>query len=237
MCVTTVTAMTARCAQNWPTSVQRCAGAKKISTRPRAWLLSCSPGSNPRSGRVERRAEHPTNGADGHALRFTASGSRRVRPRTRQPQCNHGATTVQNAQPLRDLAMDVITSWTGARADALRQALRMTNEAFAERLGAAVRTVAYWRERSGSVPQPAMQEALDTLLAQAPELARAQFWLILAERERGQASLQPPLAVASPWAAGGEGTSIVPAHATRLVTPGDLSRVRSMRAHLKAIDN
>jgi len=150
--------------------------------------------------------------------------------------------------------MDVITSWTGARADALRQALRMTNEAFAERLGAAVRTVAYWRERSGSVPQPAMQEALDTLLAQAPELARAQFWLILAERERGQASLQPPLAASSrwaaddepahrpahpepPWLSGEEATRAGPAHGTRLVTPGDLTRVRSMRAHLKAIDN
>lgn len=133
--------------------------------------------------------------------------------------------------------MIVVTSWTGGRADALRQALRMTNETFAERLGAAVRTVAYWRQRSGSVPQPVMQEALDTMLAQAPGQARAQFWLILAEREQGRASVQPPLAVASPWAADGEGTSIVPAHATRLVTPGDLSRVRSMRAHLKAIDN
>ena len=77
--------------------------------------------------------------------------------------------------------MDVVTSWTGARADALRRALRMTNEAFAERFPVAVRTVAYWRERPGSVPQPAIQEALDTMLAQAPELARAQFWLIAAQ--------------------------------------------------------
>jgi transcriptional regulator with XRE-family HTH domain len=150
--------------------------------------------------------------------------------------------------------MDVITSWTGARADALRQALRMTNEAFAERLGVAVRTVAYWRARSGSVPQPAMQEALDTALSQAPELARAQFWLILGERERGYVALLPPLAAASRWRTdhevadcssqpelsgppGEEGTLVVPVAPTRLVTPGDLARVRSMRAHLKAIDN
>ena len=41
--------------------------------------------------------------------------------------------------------MDVVSSWTGARAHALQQALRMTNEAFAEHLGAAVRTVTYWQ--------------------------------------------------------------------------------------------
>jgi 8-oxo-dGTP diphosphatase len=49
--------------------------------------------------------------------------------------------------------MDVVSSWTGARADALRRALRMTNEVFAEHLGVAVRTVAYWRARPGSVPK------------------------------------------------------------------------------------
>ena len=91
-----------------------------------------------------------------------------------------------------------------ARADALRQALRMTNEAFAERLPVAVRTVAYWRERPDSVPQPAIQEALDTLLAQAPELARAQFWLIVAEREQVQASPQLPPTAASRWTADDE---------------------------------
>ena len=83
--------------------------------------------------------------------------------------------------------MDVVSSWTGARADSLRRALRMSNEAFAERLGAAVRTVAYWRERPASVPQPVMQAALDTVLAQAPQSVRAQFWLILTERERDRA--------------------------------------------------
>lgn len=150
--------------------------------------------------------------------------------------------------------MDVVSRWTGARADALRQALRMTNEAFAERFPVAVRTVAYWRERPGSVPQPAIQEALDTLLAQAPALARAQFWLIVAEREQVQASTQSPPAAASRAAAddeslcdpprpgpllisGKEDTRPIPAHGPRLITPGDLTRVRSMRAHLKAIDN
>jgi tetratricopeptide (TPR) repeat protein len=78
--------------------------------------------------------------------------------------------------------MEVVASWTGERADALRQAFRMTNESFAEYLGVAVRTVAYWRERPGVTPRPAMQEILDTALARAPEATRSQFSLILAER-------------------------------------------------------
>jgi hypothetical protein len=150
--------------------------------------------------------------------------------------------------------MDVVSSWTGARADALRRALRMTNEAFAEHLGVAVRTVAYWRARPGSVPKPDVQEALDTVLVQAPEPVRAQFWLILAERDRDRVSLQPRLVAASPWPVDDELTrgpahpqsarpfSELPqlsasAYGVRPVTPGDLARVRSMRTHLKAIDN
>jgi transcriptional regulator with XRE-family HTH domain len=39
--------------------------------------------------------------------------------------------------------MNVVASWTGARADALRQALRMTIEDFAGHLGVAARTAAY----------------------------------------------------------------------------------------------
>jgi tetratricopeptide (TPR) repeat protein len=87
--------------------------------------------------------------------------------------------------------MDVVASWTGSRADALRRALRMTNESFAAHLGIAVRTVAYWRERADVIPRPAMQEILDTALARAPASAHNQFWLILAEQRGGQASPEP----------------------------------------------
>ena len=41
----------------------------------------------------------------------------------------------------------VVTEWRAAEAVMLQQALRMTNEAFAERLGAATRTVAKWRSK------------------------------------------------------------------------------------------
>jgi hypothetical protein len=82
--------------------------------------------------------------------------------------------------------MNVVALWTGGRADTLRQALRMTNEAFAEHLGVAVRTVAYWRARPDVVPRPVMQEMLDVALARAPEQVRTLFGLLLAEREQGQ---------------------------------------------------
>jgi hypothetical protein len=84
--------------------------------------------------------------------------------------------------------MEVMASWTGSRADALRQALRMTNETFAGHLGVAVRTVAYWRQRPEVIPRPAMQEILDVALARAAEPARAQFMLLAAERKHGLAS-------------------------------------------------
>jgi hypothetical protein len=81
--------------------------------------------------------------------------------------------------------MNMVASWTGARADTLRQALRMSNEAFAEHLGVAVRTVAYWRERPDVILRPVTQQILDVALTRAPEQVRAHFELLLAEREHG----------------------------------------------------
>jgi hypothetical protein len=76
--------------------------------------------------------------------------------------------------------MQIITTWSAGHADALRQALRMTNESFAEHLGVAVRTVASWRKRPEIVPQPAIQETLDAALERAPDRAKAQFALLVA---------------------------------------------------------
>jgi transcriptional regulator with XRE-family HTH domain len=82
--------------------------------------------------------------------------------------------------------MQVISSWTGGHADALRQALRMTNESFAEHLNVSARTVAYWRKRPGITPQPAIQEALDAALDRAPNRAKAQFSMSVGEAEQGK---------------------------------------------------
>ena len=51
----------------------------------------------------------------------------------------------------------VVTVWSGRETLALRTALRMTVEAFAEHLGVAVRTVAKWEALGPKiVPTPGM---------------------------------------------------------------------------------
>jgi hypothetical protein len=62
-----------------------------------------------------------------------------------QPQCNGSAThpEARGDRPRRDVDR--------MHADALRQALRMTNEEFAEHLSVSARAVACWRARPGSV--------------------------------------------------------------------------------------
>ncbi len=80
--------------------------------------------------------------------------------------------------------MTVIDQWTGRHANALRAAMRMTNEAFAERLGVASRTIAKWRERQEMVPSPQLQEALDTMLQQANDETRARFAANLGVEDR-----------------------------------------------------
>jgi transcriptional regulator with XRE-family HTH domain len=71
--------------------------------------------------------------------------------------------------------MTVIDHWTGRHAHALRAALRLTNEAFAEHLGVSPRTVTKWRERPDMLPSPQLQGALDTSLRQAPPDALERF--------------------------------------------------------------
>src|SRR5215469_4451863 len=76
----------------------------------------------------------------------------------------------------------LVATWTGCRADSLRQAMRMTNESFAEHLGVAVRTVANWRLRPDMIPSPAAQDILDTALTRASERARDHFWALQGAR-------------------------------------------------------
>ncbi|TCC22188.1 helix-turn-helix domain-containing protein [Kribbella speibonae] len=71
--------------------------------------------------------------------------------------------------------MTVIEEWTGRHAHALRTALRLTNEAFADQLGISPRTLTKWRERPELVPSPFLQEALDTYLKKAPPDAHLRF--------------------------------------------------------------
>jgi len=75
--------------------------------------------------------------------------------------------------------MEVVDVWTGQRAHALQRALRFTNEAFAERLGINLRTVAKWHANPDVQLSPEMQEALDTVLFGATEQAKARFGLMM----------------------------------------------------------
>lgn len=81
-----------------------------------------------------------------------------------------------------------MTLWTGVESKALRLTLRMTVEAFAERLGAGVRT-ANWEARRASIkPRPDLQAALETLLEHSSGDERARFWVLLssARAESGE---------------------------------------------------
>ena len=70
---------------------------------------------------------------------------------------------------------------TGIAKTYLRQALRMTNESFAEHLGVAARTVANWRKDPAITPIPAVQETLDAVLERAPDRAKAQFAMLVGQ--------------------------------------------------------
>ncbi len=61
----------------------------------------------------------------------------------------------------------VVAEWRPPDACRLQLALRMTNESFAERLGAAPRTVAKWHANPSMRLTLEMQQALDTMLARA----------------------------------------------------------------------
>jgi hypothetical protein len=80
--------------------------------------------------------------------------------------------------------MQIIEQWTGGQADALRQALRMTLERFAERVEMSPRQVANWRKQPEIVPRPFVQQALDSMLESADDRVKAQFALLVGETHR-----------------------------------------------------
>jgi hypothetical protein len=124
--------------------------------------------------------------------------------------------------------MQVVTTWTGARAHTLRSSLRMTNESYAEHLGVAVRTVAYWRQRPETIPQPAIQETLDAALERAPDRAKAQFAALAGEAEHGS---QPT----------GDVQSLLVSHGAATGPEfGDSEYLQAIRSHIHeivALDN
>jgi transcriptional regulator with XRE-family HTH domain len=142
---------------------------------------------------------------------------------------------MQVARPAlhRQVRMQVITSWTGGQADTLRQALRMTNESFAEYLGVAARTIAYWRKNPEITPTPKIQEALDTALERAPDRAKAQFAALIGQAEHDK----QPGQVESFEVPGGALLGASPGADPEF---GDSDYLQSIRKHIReivALDN
>ena len=74
--------------------------------------------------------------------------------------------------------------WHGQEACHLQAALRLSNEAFAGRLGIAVRTVAAWHDKPETVPRTEMQQILDIALEQAGPGARERFRMLTGDGGR-----------------------------------------------------
>lgn len=79
--------------------------------------------------------------------------------------------------------MDVVGTWTGSTACLLQQAMRMTNEEFAERLGLSDRTITRWHSSPGMSHRPEVQQILDTAYEQAGEAVHRRFALLLRPAE------------------------------------------------------
>lgn len=92
--------------------------------------------------------------------------------------------------------MSVVTGWTGRSACTLQSALRMTNEAFAEHLGVAVRTVSRWHARPEIEPGQEIQSALDTALERCAEAARQRFDSLNTPASNGQVAESLRVAIA-----------------------------------------
>jgi hypothetical protein len=124
--------------------------------------------------------------------------------------------------------MQIVATWTGSSADALRQALRMTNESYADHLGVAVRTVANWRKTPATVPQTETQRILDTALDRAPDRAKAKFAALLGKEDVGV-----------PVARGEQssGASLVPAQRTDFGDDDYLVSVRTRIGTIVEADN
>lgn len=87
--------------------------------------------------------------------------------------------------------MQVITTWTSGHADALRRAMHMTNEGFADHLGVSTRQVANWRKRPDITQQANVQRILDDALENAPERVKAKFAILIGEERGAQSSNDP----------------------------------------------
>ncbi|MFG3046277.1 NUDIX domain-containing protein [Streptomyces sp. NPDC048241] len=74
--------------------------------------------------------------------------------------------------------MDVVDQWTGRAACLLQQAMRLTNEAFAERLGISERTISRWHAQPDMVHRTEVQQILDIAYEEAGPAVQRRFTLL-----------------------------------------------------------
>lgn len=88
--------------------------------------------------------------------------------------------------------MDVVGTWTGRTACLLQQAMRMTHEEFAERLGVSDRTITRWHSAPEKpIHRSETQQILDTAYEQAGEAVQRRFGLLIRPpADHGQAQAQ-----------------------------------------------
>lgn len=102
--------------------------------------------------------------------------------------------------------IDVGERWTGRTACLLQTAMRLSNDAYARRLGIGVRTVASWHQMPERTPNSEMQQLLTIALEKAPTSVRTRFVQMLqrgpqtesddADRAEGRTSHAHALTVA-----------------------------------------
>ncbi|MEU0818906.1 NUDIX hydrolase [Streptomyces mirabilis] len=79
--------------------------------------------------------------------------------------------------------MDTVGTWTGRTACLLQQAMRMTNEEFAERLGLSDRTISRWHSSPAMTHRPEVQQILDLAYEKAGEAVHRRFALLMRPAE------------------------------------------------------
>jgi 8-oxo-dGTP diphosphatase len=72
-----------------------------------------------------------------------------------------------------------VATWTGRTACLLQQAMRMTNEEFAERLGLSDRTISRWHSSPAMTHRPEVQQILDLAYEKAGEAVQRRFALLM----------------------------------------------------------
>ena len=75
--------------------------------------------------------------------------------------------------------MDLVGKWTGRTACLLQEAMRMTNEAFAEHLGLSDRTISRWHSSPEMTHRPEVQQILDLTYEKAGEAVHRRFAFLM----------------------------------------------------------